>query len=671
MKNNDKLLYEIGELDEEVPAIVKEKRLMSPVRWAAAGSAAAAAAVAGFMLLRGAETAIAPWSDYRIYPEYDYKSEIIIDELPQIPCDLTNIVIYWDMVMEARHYLTASSDIESMDNGSPWSEETELTALPVFENHIAYQGYVSTSAYLPEEELTRMLENTVRALDAELISSEFYYEEFDESGLPSWLSAECKGEKYGAEAFDITVYGTGDIRITFDNGVKLPEEYSAEYPDNEQAEKVYSYLVERFGNLLQYEKPALSHYSATKDPDGDNCCYYIRSEGDSAEQSIVNYNTMNAEFYVNKQGLFLINLGSDMVTSDFVGDYPVISLERARELMLSGSYLKRFPDSYFKEGGALREEDVKRAELIYLGDGDYIQPYYRFYIELGVEAGEEDGYAEGTKLYGDVYVPAIEAEYILLGQDTPDFSGSIADGVPDAVSLPDGSSASKTDASRIYGSKEQPMLEFNFGFLRYAEPIMQSTLDDPDCFDFDTGEFKEPTDTVIENPDYFRVKAGDVLENGMTVESANFKVTWDGGEQRFLESIVVLGGDVSLEGILLCRQNSETVNGEYDLAYDLVFYPDPVKEAPLPVFWDPDGDQRLQTVILDEAAFTADSPAFSLGSTCAAFAEREGYGELINGTRAVRARVNLTKLNYYIINENSDYNEGSTSVSYSDFEILK
>lgn len=668
MRNNDRLLYEIGELDD-VPAIVKEKKKVSRVTWAAVGSAAAAAAVAGFVILRGTGTAKTPWEDYQIYSPADYKAEVIIDKLPKIPYQLENIIIYWDEIYEAKAHLRTASDIENISYKNPWSEDAELTSLPVFKNKTkdTYAGYIGPVRYYTEEQLTEFMEKTVRALGVTVKESHFYYmngESEENEELPDFLSAECSGEEYGLDKIHITVYGYGYISIDFDESeqgfLELPEEYAFTDPYGEEAEKTLSYLYDRFKNLLQFENPVLNTYNSTTT--GEGVAYHIYNGSEDITESIVNYNLANASLWIGDGKLYSIGLSNLLCMSEFIGDYPIISAEKAWELLLGGSYLKRFPDSFLK-GGKIYEEDVKEMELIYTnaGDDEYFKPYYHFYVELDPPFPE----LEDETLYGDVYVPAVEAEYILNDSTNPfylpDFSGNALEGYPaEEVELPDGSSVSKTEAARSYGDEEQPYLEFNFGFLRYAKPIFQSTLDDPDCFDYDSHEFTEPIDEIISEPDYFKVKDGDVLENGMTVESANYKVTWKDGKQSFVESKVVLNGKMTCEGILLRRRN------------DIIFYADPTGDTPIPVFCSSgNGTERLETVILDETAFVIDGGAIWLSrGTDESTAEEDGYSDIIDGSKGIRAKMTFYKLSYSVTEESCSIS-AYPSALYQEMEILE
>lgn len=667
MKNNEKLLYEIGELDD-IPAVVREKKKISPVAWAAVGSAAAAAAIAGFVILRGTGAGTS-WEDCRIYPPFDYKSEVIIEDPPKIPCYIgTKSIIYWNDPYEAERALHKASDIENTADKNPWSEDTELNSLPVFKNK-AYQDYLGPVRYFSEERLSEFMENTVKALSLTVMESEFYYDNADtgeKADIPVWLSAKCGGEKYGVDTVSLTFYGDGSISIGFNadsgGGMELPEAY-ADDTDGRRAEETLSYLADLFKDLLQCENPVLNTYISEENADGSVREYKIYNRTGDNVQDILNYNFAGASFNVYDGELHSISLYNRFCTYDYLGDYPVISAEEARTLLLNGSYIKLFPDSFFKDG-RICEEDVKSVELIYLDD-EYAIPYYRFYVELGVSPMQPyDADGRPLKLYGDVYVPAVTSENILTEEDetnrilTPDFSGKALSAYPsEEVYFPDGSTEEKGTAVRTYGTVEQPVLEYDFGFLRYAKPVFQSSLDDPDCFDFESYTFKDPVGVNIENPEYFRVKAGDVLENGMEVESANYMVTWKDGEQSFVKSKITLKGEAVYDGILMCRQGEDYAEN----IYDLVFYADPTGDTRLTGLCCFNyGEELIETMVTDDVAFVTDCGPIFLANI--------SRSDILDGG-AKRARVTLTEL-YYNIVEMSGYNVGYTSAAYTDIELL-
>ena len=137
--------------------------------------------------------------------------------------------------------------------------------------------------------------------------------------------------------------------------------------------------------------------------------YYISfycAEGDDT-QKIINYNFNKIYFSPDDSGrLFFIRIDRANL-SDKVGDYPIITVEKAEELLKAGKYVTSMPHTFNGE------ENIAKVELIYRNApwDKYYMPYYRFYVETPYEEmGDMKKY--GLKEYGAYYVPAVEERYI-------------------------------------------------------------------------------------------------------------------------------------------------------------------------------------------------------------------------------------------------------------------
>lgn len=145
---------------------------------------------------------------------------------------------------------------------------------------------------------------------------------------------------------------------------------------------------------------------------------------------------------------------------------------------------------------------------------------------------------------------------------------------PEEIPLPDGTTALKSELTQSSGS----LLEFDFAFIRYAEPIFESTLDDPGIVDLDTFEIKGDIQREIE-PQWIKVKAGDTLENGLKVVSAQtpcgcFKDENGNAIAELWSGEIKLEGEITFEGIFEYFNGSEYYGyGDYFLC----FYPDSTK----------------------------------------------------------------------------------------------
>ncbi|MCH5196322.1 MAG: hypothetical protein J1F28_06395 [Oscillospiraceae bacterium] len=147
-------------------------------------------------------------------------------------------------------------------------------------------------------------------------------------------------------------------------------------------------------------------------------------------------------------------------------------------------------------------------------------------------------------------------------QTSSDSESSSEPEAPDSFIAPDGSTVyfseansflthdgNIVDSSEISSyealsyEKEISRAQFDFAFARWSEPVFESSLDDPKVLE-KTGS------TPIENPEYFRVKAGDVLQIGeqsMTVKEAKCLADTRG---QIIGQHIILDGELVLDGII-------------------------------------------------------------------------------------------------------------------------
>lgn len=307
-------------------------------------------------------------------------------------------------------------DISELSTPDPWNAEMELSSLPVYRN-LSYSPElhsVGCAFYLSEEQMNETAENIAAALNTEIISKEPSYvgdiygndlpDEIENSILS--LDAKCSGD------ISITVHGDGQIRILFKNK-EMPSGYNFTYNNTTaaEAEEVLEYLSEEFSNLLQYDDPVCYSYAERTFSGEENRSYYVYNKAEDPVQDILNFNLTYASFAPNDDGdLLCIWLNDPLCSSEYIGDYPVITAEEATDLLLNGKYYSSVPDDYIRNG-IISADDIAKTELIYRDSRheEYHQPYYRFYVEL--DTGKLDS-ADGLKIFGIFYVPAVNAEYL-------------------------------------------------------------------------------------------------------------------------------------------------------------------------------------------------------------------------------------------------------------------
>ncbi len=315
-------------------------------------------------------------------------------------------------------------DISELVNANPWSEKAKLSTLPVYENKIKYdifqnasgQDLESMKAYLDElvdklgmdkQKLVyddnapheKQIEATMRDLEAMgmLPVPDSYFD-------PTELTASDGSIK-------VTVNAYMDVDIVFEGGIALPPEYNFTHhaPLNDITKTAQylkeKYLLGEFKDIIGMKSPetniSIGDYNIYGEQNYDISFF---EKDRNIVGSIINYNFKQVSFSCNDDGrLWIIRIDSNSRTEK-IGDYPIISADKARELLLQGKYV-----TSVVQWDMPGEEYIARVELVYRASdrNEFYIPYYRFYIEL--PEAEREG---GLKTYGAYYVPAVEEKYI-------------------------------------------------------------------------------------------------------------------------------------------------------------------------------------------------------------------------------------------------------------------
>ena len=212
------------------------------------------------------------------------------------------------------------------------------------------------------------------------------------------------------DGMTITVDETLTAKIEFDPSVKLPDGYYFTYSaTSEEMAEAAQWLAEEYSGLLSdMENPTLDQGIADRNIYGERSFHvtFYDASGDM-EERIIHYNFDRLTFYNNDDGELFLARVYQMVPSEKLGDYPVIGVEEAKELLLSGNYTTTVP--YEMPG----EEYIRKVELLYRTgsrEKTYL-PWYRFLVELPEDEGLI-GEDKNLKNFGAYYVPAVESKYI-------------------------------------------------------------------------------------------------------------------------------------------------------------------------------------------------------------------------------------------------------------------
>lgn len=298
-------------------------------------------------------------------------------------------------------------DFSEMDNGNPWHEGMELTALPVFRN-----GSYSSAGIphgLTQEEMEDRIQTAAQALEVEVAYLKQDVEDSTGRDVPPGTITRITGYAGGVE---IEAEADGTVTVWFDDNPPPPDEYLFAYHDmtDQEAEAVLDYLLDRYAALVNFQQPQKAIFR-DRNIYGELGVDYraYDAAGDDVED-ILNYAFRQVDFAPDGNGnLMLIRLYDRLACGEKIGDYPLISLEEARSALLAGQYLTTVP--YDFPG----EENVYGGELVYQGGAteQVFIPYYRFYVDVSHEFPNWDD--TDLKNFGAYYVPAVEHQYLKPG----------------------------------------------------------------------------------------------------------------------------------------------------------------------------------------------------------------------------------------------------------------
>lgn len=258
--------------------------------------------------------------------------------------------------------------------------------LPVYENN----GSDRERYRLNEKQVLRLLKNTAIGLQVPMEDIEYTY--FGES-----MTNPEQNEEWAKQIERITVQGNGitidaqgdgSVHVQFDPPIPFENGYGLKDKNSWVNRKTWLMLAEKYRDVLGYQNPALEKdpvygyvvYDATKDDVGEN---------------MVRAQFRSTRFYGNEQGTALQGfwVTDTLLGNEKLGDYPTVSVDRAKELWEQGKCIGQYADDINVN---FRKEHILKTEILYgLQNENVLMPYYRFLTK-----------------YGAYYVPAVDQRYI-------------------------------------------------------------------------------------------------------------------------------------------------------------------------------------------------------------------------------------------------------------------
>ena len=307
-------------------------------------------------------------------------------------------------------------DINELANGNPWVDDTSLRTLPVFRNPASYDEAGRVISGLSAEVMIQLAEETAATLgltvdsvytnptvenllkEKEKVQALPGEEDYEPDATPTEAVAVC-GD------VTIKVQANGAVRVFYENGIQLPEEYSFTYYDTTetQAIEVTKYLLEQYRSIVDMTAPALALFGDYTYEGQQGFDFVAYENAGSISEQILGYNFNQVKFSPNEEGTLWIIDRYVADLSQNIADYPIIFAPEAQSLLLQNRYITTVPEEF------PGEEYIARVELVYRTSryDEVFMPYYRFLVEL--PSMQRDN---GLKTFGAYYVPAVESQYI-------------------------------------------------------------------------------------------------------------------------------------------------------------------------------------------------------------------------------------------------------------------
>ena len=301
--------------------------------------------------------------------------------------------------MSFEGWFLKNTDDFTCDN--PWKNQRFLSRLPVYSN-IAFDEK-GTPCGWSEKRLEEMIGIAADKSGTTVTNITKSYANDLYGGYEEDFVYAINAETVDGE---IVANAAGGLTIIFNDPISLPFDF--DNGNRTQGEKATEYFSNKFSTLISefidFEKPAFAisyDYDAYKKIVGKYIAY---DSADNRIRDILNYNLQYVNFQLDESGnLLWINIYNSFCGVEKMGDYPIVSVNKAKSELEKGNYISTYLD------GFPGKEYIADVELIYKhGKRETVAPYYRFIVELP----ETPSLNEEIKSYGAFYVPAIKKEYI-------------------------------------------------------------------------------------------------------------------------------------------------------------------------------------------------------------------------------------------------------------------
>lgn len=398
MKKNERLLQQLGDVNDKFIAEANPKPKKSRIKWAVIGAMGTAAA--GVIIWQGVKN-IPDKKPEKSVSETKKYGEII--EFPENTGEL-EIIRTTDPGgggMGFEGFMTY--DVSTLLDGNPSRENCEFTELPVF---IEPSNEIYSHGNLPVYTMDEM-EERLKDVAGLLTDEEF-----------TPVDRHPNGDYYKAKAgnIELSMYSySSRIYIEFENSVDLPPEYDiCNTTDKDHAERSLEYLGEKYRDVIRMDNPTPTVFTDFDIYNEPLTTFALYDNSEDPLTALINYNLRKVYFYGGRK-LSTISIYNNYDYKEFAGMYPIISYDEAYNKLISGDYYTTVWDEHYLPDG-INTDEITFTGISYnrTNDYKYTLPYYRFLIELHPERTSDMKLADGIREFGTYYVPAVSPDYLVI-----------------------------------------------------------------------------------------------------------------------------------------------------------------------------------------------------------------------------------------------------------------
>lgn len=380
MKKED-LFEAIGKIDDCLLEQSEQKNNKSKIYWTiGTGIIVAASVMFLFAPMKqppvqdpGNEVIVNPQPDEPVIDEPDY------DDLPKLE------ISFETGGMGFEGYLV--KDISDLRDVNGWNESVVYNTLPVYRNKLKNAE---------AEDVKEIAFDIAQKLQMKVDENDIVME-YDEMFDIHYATIEDENYRIRTSSEDLCT--TIDIL----NPIPLPDHINNTHDATfEEKQVATEYMLNEWKDVIALNDP---HILIT----GGDYNIYERQLFNSlvveGESDLFDFFKKQAAIYDNSENsMWLLRIWEEK-EYELIADYPIISVEEAKQMLLEGKYVSSAPAPE-----PLTEENILKVDMLYRGSrySDVVLPYYRFYMKTEGYWQDMDGYFTA----GAYYVPAIEERFI-------------------------------------------------------------------------------------------------------------------------------------------------------------------------------------------------------------------------------------------------------------------